>query len=237
MSNSKEVAVASSGYRHLLIVWVLAAASAALLLVSLKLPLWHLRMEAPQYKDEEALKVQVTPYALQGDLREIKVLNKYIGVRLPDQLPQLKWLPFAIVLAAGAGLLANVLPKRSRSFALWGTSGALAILLGFAAVQAQMQMHHIGHDRDPHAALKGVGTFTPPLLGHLKVANFELHTRLGMGAWLIAAGIALQAGGGWLVRRKERGLQPPSARSIRSVQQRGLEPASTHPRVRHVQAA
>ena len=50
-----------------------------------------------------------------------------------------------------------------------------------SAAMAQWQMHRIGHDRDPHAALKGVGNFTPPILGRVKVANFEITT--GFGSW------------------------------------------------------
>src|SRR6185312_1386628 len=55
-----------------------ALIAGGLLVASLRLPLWHMRMEAPQYKDQEALKVFVLPGSLHGDLNEIKVLNKYI---------------------------------------------------------------------------------------------------------------------------------------------------------------
>ncbi len=174
--------------------------AAALLLFSLRLPLWHLKMEAPQYQDEEALRVRVYPSALAGDLREIKVLNQYIGVHIPDKLPQLHWLPIALVAAAGLGLAVNLLPSASRSRGLLATAILLCFILLASAVLAQKQMHQIGHNRDRHTILKGVPDFTPPLLGSVKVANFEISTGLGIGALVIAAGVALQFAGGFLAR-------------------------------------
>jgi len=80
----------NNGRRAKLISLALTLPAAGLLVLSLTLPLWHLRMEAPQYRDEEALKVAVYPHALRGDLNEIRVLNQYIGVHIPAQLPQLR---------------------------------------------------------------------------------------------------------------------------------------------------
>ena len=48
----------------------IVAGAATLLALSLKLPLWQMRMEAPQYKDEEALEVVVFPGEMRGDLAE-----------------------------------------------------------------------------------------------------------------------------------------------------------------------
>jgi hypothetical protein len=69
-----------------------AIAAGALFVASLKLPVWHLKMESPQYQGSEALRVRVYPGSMQGDLREISVLNKYIGVRIPRCHPALELL-------------------------------------------------------------------------------------------------------------------------------------------------
>ena len=177
------------------------AVAAGLLTASLKMPLWHLKMEAPQYQGKEALRVHVYPGSMRGDLREISVLNKYIGVRIPDNLPQLRWLPVALLAGAALGLVALALPRAIRSRALITVAALLTVAVLISAAMAQWQMHRIGHDRDPHAALKGVPSFTPPILGRVKVANFEITTGLGSGALLIAAGILLQVGAGVLSRR------------------------------------
>ena len=97
-----------------LLTFLLTAAAAAMLVASLRFPLWHMRLEAPQYRDEEALKVAVFPNKYGGDLREIKVLNQYIGVHVPDALPQFKWLPLVLLTGAAAGLLGATLPRRAR---------------------------------------------------------------------------------------------------------------------------
>ena len=61
----------------------LVLAAAGLLLAGFRLPLWHLRMEAPQYRGEDALHVIVYPHTMRGDLQELAVLNQYIGVPVP----------------------------------------------------------------------------------------------------------------------------------------------------------
>lgn len=186
-------------------IFAIAAALAAggLLLGSLRLPLWHMRMEAPQYQGSEALKVVVLPGALRGDMNEIKTLNKYIGVTIPDTLPQTRWLPAALCGVALLGLIVAFLPLRSRRPAAFGVAGLLAGTMLLAAGQAQLQMYRIGHDRNRHAALVGVPDFTPPLLGNHKLAQFELESRLGYGSFAIAGAVAFYAAMGFAARERK----------------------------------
>jgi hypothetical protein len=176
--------------------------AAGLLVASLRLPLWHMRMEAPQYRDQEALKVLVLPGSLRGDLNEIKVLNQYIGVTVPTTLPQTNWLPIALTVVAGLGLLAAFLPLRARRWAAFAAAASLCAAMLTAAGQAQLQMYHIGHDRNPHPALKGIADFTPPLLGNRKLAQFELESRLGVGSFAIVGAVALYVAMGFVSREK-----------------------------------
>ena len=183
---------------------VLAAfVAGGLLVASLRLPLWHMRMEAPQYKDQEALKVVVLPGSLHGDLNEIKVLNKYIGVTVPTTLPQTHWLPLTLTIIAGLGLIVAFLPSRPRRWAAIATAVALCAAMLTAAGQAQLQMYRIGHDRDAHAALKGIPDFTPPLLGNRKLAQFELESRLGFGSFAIIGAVAVYAAMGFVSRENK----------------------------------
>ena len=110
--------------------------AAGLLLASLTLPLWQMRLEAPQYRDEEALRIAVHPNALRGDLQELAVLNQYIGVHVPTSLSQFKWLPEALIASALLGLVAACLPQMIRRRALVIVVLALITALGVAAVQA-----------------------------------------------------------------------------------------------------
>jgi hypothetical protein len=193
---------------------VLASAAALLLLASLRLPLWHMRLEAPQYRDEEALKIAVFPNRYGGDMREITVLNQYIGVHVPRTLPQFGWLPYLLVGGAGLGLGASLLSVRFRRGALAIACGALAAGVIIAAAQATFQMHDIGHKRDHRTVLAGVRDFTPPFLGTSKIAQFTVTSNFGLGAWLIGAAMTLQIGAAW-ASRKTSAASIPSTTSTR----------------------
>jgi copper chaperone NosL len=179
----------------------LAVIAAACLVSATKLPLWHLRMEAPQYREQEALKVNVLAGSMNGDLREITVLNQYIGVHVPEVLPQSKWLPKTLIIGAALGVLASLLPFVVRRGALLVTSIALAGAIGVAVFQAKQQMYDIGHKRDAHTKLARVQDFTPPFLGTAKVAQFTITAWFGTGAYLLGAAIALQLGAAAVSRR------------------------------------
>lgn len=181
-----------------------ALAAAALLVTSLKFPLWHMQMQSPQYQGQEALHVEVLPGSMRGDLNEIRVLDKYIGVRIPDTLAETRWLPTAICLGAVLGVAAALVPLRLRRFTALVVAALLATTMVVAAGEAQSDMYHIGHDRSPHPVLEGVKNFTPPLLGNLKMANFELKSRLGLGSGCIAGAVALYAAIGLAARDGKR---------------------------------
>lgn len=182
---------------------LLAILASALLLVSLKLPLWQMRLEAPQYRDQEALHVVVHPNSLRGDLKELSVLNRYIGVHVPPTLPQFKWLPGLLIAGAAFGFAASLLRISGRCRALTFVSCALAAALALAAIQAMFQIHDIGHKRDQKTVLTGVKDFTPPFLGTNKIAQFTVSSRFGLGAWLIGGALALQLGAAWSSRRRQ----------------------------------
>lgn len=182
----------------------LAALAAVLLLLALKFPLWKMHLEAPQYRDEEALNISVYPNSFHGDLRELNVLDQYIGVHIPRTLPQFKWLPAMLIAGATLTVLTAFLPKSIRSRTSTLLSVAMIAALLAAAVQARVQMHDIGHQRDQKTILVGVGDFTPPFLGTNKIAQFTVSSRFGLGAWLIGGAFALQLGAAWLGRLRVR---------------------------------
>jgi hypothetical protein len=217
--------------RRTLLAITFALVAAGLLAVSLKLPLWHLRMEAPQYRDQEALKVNVFAGSMNGDLREITVLNQYIGVHIPAVLPQSKWLPTALIVGAVLGVVASLLPFVLRRGALLVTSVALASAIGVAVFQAKRQMYDIGHKRDAHTKLARVQDFTPPFLGTAKVAQFTITASFGSGAYLLGAAIALQLGGA-VLSFGDRGRLARSGRRLADQSERpnNAQPAEAFPR-------
>jgi len=181
---------------------MLAAIAALLLLTSLRLPLWHMRLEAPQYRDEEALKIAVFPNRYAGDMRELSVLNRYIGVHVPPTLPQFGWLPALLAGGAAAGVAASLLTMKFRRVALALACAVIAGGVITAAVQATYQMHDIGHKRDQRTVLTGIHDFTPPFLGTSKIAQFTVNSKFGWGAFFVGGAIVLLAGAAWVSRKQ-----------------------------------
>jgi hypothetical protein len=170
-----------------------------------------MRLEAPQYRDEEALKVAVFPNRYGGDMREISVLNQYIGVHVPRALPQFGWMPYLLAGGAALGVGASLLNARFRLSALTLTCGVLIAGLSTAAFQATFQMHDIGHKRDQRTVLAGMRDFTPPFLGTSKIAQFTVTSGFGLGAWFIGAAMALQAGAALASRKHGEIVQTATA--------------------------
>jgi hypothetical protein len=154
---------------------------------------------------------------MKGDLREITVLNQYIGVHIPETLPQSKWLPTALGIGAVLGIAAALLPLRIRRVSLSIVSIALAASIAFALIQAKQQMHDIGHKRDAHTKLARVHDFDPPFLGTAKIAQFTVTSWLGAGAYLLGGAIALQLAGAIASRSEERPKVRNNSNIIRAV--------------------
>ena len=77
--------------------------AAVLIVTAHFFPLWNLTMFAPQYPD--ALRLDIFDHALVGgnngqDLKEINLLNHYIGMRdlAIEDFTEFKWMPFALSL-------------------------------------------------------------------------------------------------------------------------------------------
>lgn len=192
----------------------LAVLASLLLLVSLKLPLWRMHLEAPQYRDREALNIAVHPDRFQGDLKELTVLDQYIGVHVPARLPQFKWLPALLAGGAGLGILTVFLPGAWRRRGLVIVACALAAGLALAAAQATTQIRDIGHKRDTKTILAGIKDFTPPFLGTSKIAQFTVSSTFGAGAWLIGAALLLQLGAARLSVRSRASQAPLNRNAI-----------------------
>jgi hypothetical protein len=174
---------------------ILLVASAALTTASLALPLWGVRMTAPQYPDEP-LMLRIDRHGIGGDVQEVETLQEIIGVRFPERLPELEWLP-VVVLGLSSLLLAGALGG-SRPVARWLRAGTVVIYLIFlagAAAIVQARLYTAGHSRDPNAPIQAVKNFTPPLIGPTTVGNFTVWSfpHVGALALLTAAGLSAAA--------------------------------------------
>ena len=163
-----------------------------LLLASLFLPYWHMKLEAPQYPKGLYLNAYVNH--TEGHMREINSLNHYIGMRPLDEAAKFEkatavWAIMAMVL-----LVEGAAFTHSR----WAAIFVLPAIL-FPAVFL-IDLHYwmalFGQNLDPHAPLSSsVKPFTPPILGEGLIGQFKTIAWMGWGLYLAwaAAGMSLVA--------------------------------------------
>lgn len=171
----------------------LMVAAAALLLCAVYLfPLWNLTMFAPQYP--EGIRLDIYSYKLEGgnggqDIKEINVLNHYIGMRdlIAEDFTEFKWLPFVVGALSLLYLRAAVL----------GTVGHLVDVLvlnlyfsAFALWSFGYRMYVYGHTLAPTAAVT-VEPFMPPMFGYKQLANFEVYSYPQAASYAMAASTLL----------------------------------------------
>jgi hypothetical protein len=174
---------------------VLFLLAAALIITAHFLPLWNLTMFAPQYPD--GLRLDIFDDALVGanggqDLKEINLLNHYIGMRdlVAEDFTEFKWMPFAL------GGLVLLLARA----VVFGTvkevvdAAVVAIYVGaFSLWSFGYKLYRYGHDLLPTAAVKVEG-FTPPMFGHKRIANFDVYSFPQAGTYvMLAAGVCVMA--------------------------------------------
>lgn len=163
-----------------------------LLIVSLFLPYWHLKLNAPQYPDGLFITAYIN--TLTGDVAEIDGLNHYIGMRPLGEAAQFEktvgiWAMIALVL-----LVEGAMYIHSR-WALVLVLPAMVFPFFFLG-DLYFWMNHFGQNLDPTAPLSGaIKPFTPPILGVGKVGQFETIASMGWGLILAfsSAGITVIA--------------------------------------------
>jgi hypothetical protein len=171
----------------------LALAAALLVLPTYFFPLWNLTMFAPQYG--EGLRLDIYSYKLQGgnggqDLKEINLLNHYIGMRdlAVDDFTEFKWMPFVLGALALLFLRAVVV---GRVLDLLDSIVVFSYFGLFSLWSFAYKLYRYGHDLAPTAPVK-VDPFMPPLFGGTQLANFEVYSYPAGGSYaLVAVGLVL----------------------------------------------
>jgi len=179
--------------------WFMVAA--VLVFSAVWLPYWGFHMSAPQYPDE-SLQLRISRSGIQGDVHEVKTLQQYIGVKFPEQIPELAWLPQAMIaLAIVIAVSAFGEPGWRGGIFRWTSVVLFAALLGFSASIVQRRLYAVGHERDRHAPITAVKDFTPRLIGPTKVGNFTVWSFPHIGGIALAAAAALTLTGALRGRR------------------------------------
>lgn len=185
---------------------LLGAASVAVLL-AIVLPLWEVRLVAPQYP--EGLGLRIMSHTVEGlkpnDVNSINVLNHYIGMRPiePDAIPELRFMPW-ILAALAASLAAIALRGGRRLLLAWLV---VTLVIGAVGIWDFWRWEYAyGHELDiENAAIVVPGmSYQPPLIGRKQLLNFVAAAWPGTGA--LALGLAwLAAAVAWW-RSRARGV-------------------------------
>jgi len=173
---------------------VLLAFASAFLLFALPLPLWQIRLMAPQYPEGLGMDIHARTVvgAKEHDLDNINELNHYIGMKTiePDGIAELRVIPWLI---AGLGVLGfGIAIARKRALLV-----AWLVSFGVLGVVGLWDFWHwerdYGHDLDlEHAIIKVPGmTYQPPLIGSKQLLNFTASSWPAVGAVLLGLAFLL----------------------------------------------
>ena len=152
------------------------------IIVSIFFPYWHLHLQAPQYP--KGLDMYLYVNKLMGDVREIDILNHYIGMKTLDQgaIFERSISLYAISLMLFSTVLAIFINNK------WAFLFTLPILIYpiIFLLDLFYWLNLFGQNLDPRAPLSSsVDPFTPPLFGSKAIANFVVITSAGIGLYLV----------------------------------------------------
>jgi len=166
-------------------------AAAGLLAAAVFLPLWGMTLVSVQYP--EGLRMIVYPTYITGDITEINLLNKSIGMQpiSNDFFVELRILPVAF-LALALLVAAGAFIRRT----WWSLLSllAMAALGGYGLWSMRYRLWQFGNDLSPTAPMT-IDPFTPPMIGSNQIAQFASYSYFSWGTTLplIAGGLVLAA--------------------------------------------
>jgi copper chaperone NosL len=168
------------------------------------LPVWHMKLWAPQYR--EGLTLSIYTNTIRGDLDKINTLNHYVGMKAitPSDFAEFTYLPQALTGLGICALLAAFFNRRWLAILGWLAFTGFAVVMFYDYAQ---WLYHYGHDLNPHAAIR-LPTFTPPIIGYAKMANFKVLSVPGVGTLLLGVAWALGPAIYWFERRAARRRAP-----------------------------
>jgi copper chaperone NosL len=182
---------------------LLLVAGAVAIMASYWLPLWQIKLVAPQY--QEGLRLDIHSWRIVAgnrgnDINEINNLNHYIGMKPLHEADffEMKWMPFILgffviftLRAAVFGMMRYVIDL----FALFTYFGA------FSLGSFVYRLYTYGHTLDPHAAVK-IKPFTPVIFGTQQIANFQQSSLPQLGTYLLATYVVCLLLAVWFSRKE-----------------------------------
>ena len=147
-----------------------------------RLPLWEMKLIAPMYP--AGLKMIAYGDRIEGDLRELNIVNHYVGMKhiTPEEFSVMWLFPIGLVGITLLGLTPIFLP-RLRKLCAWLSFIFPVFILGFI----QYYLYKFGHGLNPDAPFR-IPEFMPIAIGSSSIVNFTAHSMIswGMVALLLA---------------------------------------------------
>jgi nitrous oxidase accessory protein len=162
-------------------------------------------MRAPQYP--KGLRLEAFGSGMVGDVRELNIINHYVGMPPIDPAPALETTLFPIALAAVVALcLMSPLHRWARRLAV---AAVVAMPIGIL-IDVQWWLYTYGHSLDPKAPIR-LEPFTPLVMGSSKLGNFVTSSTVSWGVACIVAAAVVLVLGDRLSRRYEVGSRQSEA--------------------------
>ncbi|MBX3171173.1 MAG: cytochrome C [Candidatus Eremiobacteraeota bacterium] len=169
-----------------------------LLCLSVFLPFWSIKMNAPQFPD--GLKAVLYIDRVEGHVQEIDGLNHYLGMPPLDEGGKLE----RKVSLGAVGLMSLLILGTLFVHNRWaGAMGVPALVFPWVFLaDLQLILYRYGHSVDPESALGGaIKPFTPPVIGVGKIGQFITEASFGAGFYLSLAAAGCVLAGLWMHRR------------------------------------
>ena len=151
-------------------------------------------MRAPQYP--KGLRLTAYGTTMVGDIRELNILNHYIGMP-PIEAPAFETSLFPVGIAALV-VLCLIAP-----FTRWLRRLAVCAVMATPLVivlDLQWRLYTFGHALDPHAPIR-LKPFTPLVIGTSHMGNFASSAMVSSGVFCLLAAAAVLLVGARLARR------------------------------------
>ena len=145
-------------------------------------PIWTIEFNSPTYGQKWA---GISIHALNGivgPVDQVNIINHYVGLGeiKPEEIGELRFLPFVYVGFVALVIASGLLRGRRASVVPWLLSFVLVVgMLGLIYVYISNFTHNI----DPAAPIK-IDRVPIPIIGNDEAGNFKLRASIGLGLYL-----------------------------------------------------
>lgn len=183
---------------------LLLALAVLSLIATFFLPLWEIRLWAPQYP--EGLTMNIWLNRISGDFDIINGINHYIGMKSikAEMFPEFTYMRTLVGVLICLGLVPAVTGRRRWLYAFT----AILCLVGMIGmIDYYCWGYDYGHNLNPKAAISVPGmSYSPPIIGYKSLLNFVAYAGPDYGGWIfIVVGVvtvSLTAWELWRTRSK-----------------------------------